>query len=1084
MRISGKLKRVFLALLAAALLVPAAGPAPAAEANVSETVVVYHETFESGTGAAQQSGGASLTPVTGKVFDGNDDGAALHVGNRTNNWDAADFKFADIGLENGKTYTITVRGYVDADADVPSGAQAFLQTVNSYGWLAGASLAAGSAFTLSSSFTVDTSKDTSLRVQSNDDGKAVPFYIGDILITGEASTGGGHEQPRPPALDFDTITFEDRTAGGFIGRAGTETLTVTDEANRTEGGSYALKVEGRTSSWHGPSLQVERYVDKGYEYRISAWVKLISPASSQLQLSTQIGSGDGASYVSLASQTIGASDGWVLLEGTYRYNNVGGEYLTVYIESPNTPDAVFFIDDIGFESTGSGPGSIQKDLVPIQAAYAGDFLIGNAIAADDLDGVRLELLKMHHQVATAGNAMKPDALQPTKGGFTFAAADAMVDKVLSEGLLMHGHVLVWHQQSPAWMNTSNGFPLSREEALANLRTHIQTVMEHFGDKVMSWDVVNEAMSDNPPNPADWEGSLRQSPWYQAIGPDYVEQAFLAAREVLDEHPEWNIKLYYNDYNEDNANKAQAISNMVKAINDRYALTHPGKLLIDGIGMQGHYNLNTNPGHVEQSLDKFISLGVDVSITELDIQAGSNYELSGELAVAQGYLYAQLFEIFKARAASIERVTFWGLDDGTSWRASSSPLLFDKNLQAKPAYYGVIDPETFIGQHTPELPEANQGIAAFGTPVIDGTVDAVWSQSPEMPINRYQMAWQGATGTAKALWDDHHLYVLIQVADTQLDKSSANVWEQDSVEIFLDRNNAKSRYYQTDDGQYRVNFDNETSFNPASAADGFVSATRISGTNYTVEAKIPFSSITPVNGTKLGFDAQVNDGKDGARQSVAAWNDTSGTGYMDTSVFGVLTLQGKDTIPPSATVSYNEEGPTNRDVVATMTASEPVTITNNGGSASYTFTQNGSFTFEFVDAAGHTGSVTATVSNIDKTAPVLKLAADPGVLFPPNHKLVPVRLTWEAADEGSGIASVKLVSVTSSEPDRGRGGGDKPDDIQGADIGTADEVILLRAERSGQGNGRIYTIVYEAADLAGNVARAKVEVKVPHSAGNK
>ncbi|WP_144526440.1 endo-1,4-beta-xylanase, partial [Bacillus pumilus] len=78
-----------------------------------------------------------------------------------------------------------------------------------------------------------------------------------------------------------------------------------------------------------------------------------------------------------------------------------------------------------------------------------------------------------------------------------------------------------------------------------------TVMEHFGDKVISWDVVNEAMNDNPPNPADWEASLRKSPWYNAVGPDYVEQAFLAAREVLDDHPNWDIKLYYNDYNEDN-----------------------------------------------------------------------------------------------------------------------------------------------------------------------------------------------------------------------------------------------------------------------------------------------------------------------------------------------------------------------------------------------------------------------------------------------------------------------------------------------------------------------------------------------------
>jgi len=104
---------------------------------------------------------------------------------------------------------------------------------------------------------------------------------------------------------------------------------------------------------------------------------------------------------------------------------------------------------------------------------------------------------------------------------------------------------------------------------------------------------------------------------------------------LDAHPEWDIKLYYNDYNEDNQNKAQAIYRMVKDINDRYALEHPGKLLIDGVGMQGHYNVNTNPENVELSLERFISLGVEVSITELDIQAGSNFQLSEQLAEAQG-----------------------------------------------------------------------------------------------------------------------------------------------------------------------------------------------------------------------------------------------------------------------------------------------------------------------------------------------------------------------------------------------------------------------------------------------------------------
>jgi len=1052
------------------------GPEPT---DPLDTVTVYHESFAAGQGAAVQSGGATFTPVTGKPFDGNADGAALYVSNRTNNWDAADFRFSDIGLVGGKTYTVTITGYVDADAEVPAGAQAYLQTVNSYGWLAGANFEAGKPFVLSKEFTVDSSKDSALRVQSNNEGASVPFYIGDVRIT-EKIEGDDNEPPRPPALPFSTITFEDQTTGGFEGRAGTETLTVTNEANRTEGGSYALKVEGRTQSWHGPSLRVEKYVDKGYEYKISVWVKLISPASTQIQLSTQIGQGSSASYNNVLGKTITTADGWVLYEGTYRYNNVGDEYLTIYMESSSNSTASFYIDDVSFVR-GAGPIAIQKDLLPIRTAYEDDFLIGNAVSAADMEGVRFELLEMHHNVITAENAMKPDAMQPTKGNFTFDGADALVDKALAEGFQVHGHVLVWHQQTPAWMNTANDAPLARAEALENLRTHIKTVMEHYGDKVISWDVVNEAIIDNPPNPSNWEAALRQSAWYQSIGPDYVEQAFLAAREVLDAHPEWDIKLYYNDYNDDNQNKAQAIYSMVKAINDKYALTHPGKKLIDGIGMQGHYNLSTNPENVKLSLEKFASLGVEISVTELDIQAGTNGVQTEQQRIAQGYLYAQLFNLYRTYSEDIARVTFWGLNDASSWRATASPLVFDKDLQAKPAYYGVIDPDKFMEEHPPTLPEANQSTARFATPIVDGTVDAVWNEAPAMSVNRYQMAWQGASGVAKALWDNQNLYVLIQVSDAQLDKSSPNPWEQDSIEVFLDQNNAKASFYQADDGQYRVNFDNETSFNPAGAADGFASATKVTGTNYTVEVKIPLKHIAPANDKKLGFDVQINDGKDGARQSAAAWNDTTGSGYMDTSVFGVLTLVGKDEVPPTATVSYSEEGPTNGSVVATLVPSEPVTITNNGGSASYTFTANGSFTFEFVDAAGNAGTATAIVTNIDKTAPTLTIAANPAVLAIPNHKLVPVRLVWTASDDASGIASIKLVSVVSSEPDDGLGDGDTPNDIQDAAIGTADDTILLRAERAGSGKGRVYTIIYEASDVAGNTTTAETTVTVPLSA---
>lgn len=980
-------KRIFSTVLAASLLLPLGWVAPAAQASQAadaaqtEVTTVYHETFAGGAGKAGQSGGASLAAVTGMPFDGNADGAALYVSNRANNWDAADFKFSDLGLVNGETYTVTAVVYVDAAVILPEGAKAALQTVNSYGNYADAAYVAGKAVTLTREFIADTSKDQALRINSNEAGKAVPFYIGDVLITGKPASGGGEEPVRDPALPFNTVTFEDQTAGGFAGRSGNETLTVTDEANHTADGSYALKVEGRTSTWHGPTLRVEKYVDKGSEYLISAWVKLIDPASSQLQLSTQVGDGSSANYVALSPKAINAADGWVKFEGSYRYNSVGGEYLTIYVESSNNATASFYIDDISFEHTGTGPIAIQKDLVPLKAAYRDDFLIGNAITAEDLEGLRLELLEMHHNVATAGNAMKPDALQNVKGEFTFTAADAMVDKVLSEGMQMHGHVLVWHQQSPVWMNTSkdaegNTVPLSREEALVNLRTHIHTVMEHFGDKVISWDVVNEAMNDNPGNPADWESSLRQAPWKTAIGADYVEQAFLAAREVLDEHPEWNIKLYYNDYNEDNQNKAQAIYYMVKALNDKYALNHPGKKLIDGVGMQAHYNVNTNPENVRLSLEKFISLGVEVSVTELDIQAGSNYELSEKLADAQGYLYAQLMSLYKEHAANIARVTFWGMDDNTSWRASSNPLLFDKSLQAKPAYYGVIDPVKYIAEHQPDTTDANVSDAVYGTPVIDGTVDAHWSGVPEMQINRYQLAWQGASGIAKALWDDQNLYVLVQVSDAQLDKASANVWEQDSVEIFVDQNNGKTSFYQDDDGQFRVNFDNESTFNPERIAAGFASATKVSGTNYTVEVKIPLTSVTPANAKKLGFDVQINDAKDGARQSVAAWNDTTGNGYQDTSVYGVLTLTGK----PDAPVVT----PTPEPTPAPTPTATPAPIAIPGGTSSSLATpepvvvgnSDGSVTLK-PEVTATSGGVKATVSadNLKKALAQASPAAD-------------------------------------------------------------------------------------------------------------
>ncbi|MDM5329208.1 endo-1,4-beta-xylanase [Neobacillus sp. CF12] len=1049
---------------------------------------VYHETFGNGLGVATPAGSAQLTPVSDIVFEGNSDGKAISVNGRANNWDGVDIPLSSVGMQNGKAYTITVTGFVDSSVSVPEGAQALLQNVDSYnGLYAAANFTAGHPFTLTGQYTVDTSKDRALRIQSNDAGKTVPFYIGDILITEKAASGGGDEE-RPPAQTFTTINFEAQKLGGFEGRAGTETLTVTNEANHTSGGSYALKVEGRSQAWHGPALRVEKYVDKGAEYKISAWVKLISPATLQLQLSTQVGDGGAASYNNLQGKTVSTEDGWVKFEGTYRYSSVGDEFLTIYVESSNNSTASFYIDDITFEPTGSGPIEVE-DLTPIKDVYKNDFLIGNAVSASDFEGNRLKLLNMHHNVVSAENAMKPDQAYNENGQFDFTAEDLLVDKALAEGLKMHGHVLVWHQQSPEWLfSDANGTPLSRDEALANLRNHVKTVVDHFGNKVISWDVVNEAINDNPSNPSDWKAALRQSGWYKAIGPDFVEQAFLAAKEVLDEKG-LDVKLYYNDYNDDNQSKAEAIYQMVKEINEKYKAEHNGELLIDGIGMQAHYNKNTNPENVRLSLERFISLGVEVSVTELDVTAGTNNVLTEQEAIAQGYLYAQLFKIYKEHAEHISRVTFWGLNDATSWRAAQSPLLFDKDLQAKPAYHAVIDPDKFMTENQPEEREVNQGSAVFGTPVIDGNIDGVWSNATELPINRYQMAWQGANGVSKVLWDNENLYVLIQVSDSQLDKSSPNPWEQDSIEIFVDENNAKTSSYEEGDGQYRVNFDNESSFNPASIAEGFQSATKVSGSGngYSVEVKIPLKTITPENNTKIGFDVQINDGKDGARQSAATWNDTTGLGYQDTSVFGILTLIKTDTTAPVTTDNAPEDW-VNEDVTVTFSAEDK----DSGVAATYYQIDNGTIqsgnsvtiseegvhtlTYWSVDKAGNVEQSNTKTIKLDKTGPILDITLDKTTLSLANHKMVPILATINASDGDSGIHSVVLTSITSNESLQS-------DDIQNANYnkpisGTTDS-FKLRAERLGNGNGRVYTITYTATDKAGNVTTKSVKVYVPH-----
>jgi endo-1,4-beta-xylanase len=400
-------------------------------------------------------------------------------------------------------------------------------------------------------------------------------------------------------------------------------------------------------------------------------------------------------------------------------------------------------------------------------------------------------------------------------------------------------------------------------------------------------VLNEAIIDNPPYPDDWRASLRHTPWYRVIGPEYIEIAVRAAREA-----DPDAVLYYNDYNMDNQNKAIAVYNMVLELNEQYPDVL-GRPLIDAVGMQGHYRVNMNPENTAISMKRFISLGVEVSITELDVQAGMGHALNEAQSLQQGLMYARLFSLFREHAANLGRVTIWGLDDGSSWRSQTNPTLFDKELRAKPAFFGALNPSAFITENEGRLSIFKkaplQTDARYGSPALDAK-DPLWETAPEISINQNVMAWQGASGSARALWDEHYLYVRITVNNAELNKAHPAPYEQDSVEIFIDEGNHKASYMQSDDGQYRVNFDNEQSFSPPTIAQGFESAAVASNRSYTVTAKIPFRTIEPKENLLIGFELQINGASArGGRQSISVWNDTSGEAWQDPSLYGLLRL---------------------------------------------------------------------------------------------------------------------------------------------------------------------------------------------------
>ncbi len=1029
------------------LLSPAVAPAKPAVAQPlapQADVVLATYGFEDGTTQGWYGRGAAVVAsVTTVAHEG---ARSLGVTGRNAGWNGPALNLLDLLIVGG-TYRIS--GCIRLAAGTASTRTNFAVEYKPVGgstswhWLGVENNTTDTAWACVSGSFEYTAEAETLTLYAESASATADFFIDDVAIV----------MTTPPTIA--TYGFEDNTPQGWYARGGTGIAVdvVTDPVHT---GNYALRVTGRTGGWNGPALDVLNLLKVGATYQISGCIRLaegLGPFRTNFALQYTIGGS--STYPWVGSDNNTTSTAWSCMTGSFKYTTQA-DALTLYAECSDA-SASFYIDDVTIimtEPPTTAPPPPIQDFPSVYDFYKDDFLVGAAIEPAQLASERhVELFLKHFNSLTAENAMKPGPIQPTEGTFDWSGADTLAAFARANNVAIHGHTLVWHQQTADWMFQNDAGEWltptveNKQLVLDRLEDHIVAVVNRYKDVVNVWDVVNEVIDPAQPD------CLRRSRWYELTGSDYISTAFTIAHR---EAP--TATLILNDYGETDPAKRQCMYNVVKGLKDQ-------GVPIDGIGMQMHINIqNPSAAAIEETIEMFAELG-EVHITELDMSIYTNdtdsyTTVPPEVLIKQGYRYKEIFEVFRRHADKIGSVTFWGMADDHTWLSTwpinriNLPLLFDKDLQAKWAYWGIIDPsrlpplikEQLVSQATPVVdgktevlwemlpwidigstgamtasfqtrwdaennlyvivkvedptvdagdkvevfvdqnnhktatyegddryyafpsgtfqmdyviitnthgyvlearlpltatlaPGARLGFdvrvtdgsdnsviswndlthsqltstanfgtliligeykltqAIKGTPVIDGRADAIWADANEINTDVWVMGTGGATAKVRTMWDEGHLYVYAIVSDTLLSKASANPWEEDSVEVFVDQNNAKTTSYESDDGQYRVNFDNDQSFNPAALTGTLRSETFIIPEDqtllmegsYIVEAAITLTAVMPQPGVLIGFDFQVNDDADGDgdRDSVAIWNDPTGQSWQNTSRIGVL-----------------------------------------------------------------------------------------------------------------------------------------------------------------------------------------------------
>jgi endo-1,4-beta-xylanase len=851
------------------------------------------------------------------------------------------------------------------------------------------------------------------------------FYIDTVSFTQVAPPPGP-----PPNTTGASSTFESNTAEGWKPRIGSETLTPTSAD--AHGGTFSLLTTNRGFTFAGPAFDVTNVMFNGSTYVVSLWAKLApGQADSQLRVSLdrKLGTATETFHTVVGNTTVTANS-WVRLQATYPLA-LANSSLTLYVESASGT-ASFYIDD--FSIVFVPPAIPQSDIPSVFQALSSSFpIIGAAVLPADIQGQPAVLLAKHFNSITSGNDMKWDATEPTEGNFNFTQADAEVNFAKANNMHVRGHTLVWHNQTPAWVfQDANGNPMTATPANQALLTqrmqnHIQTVMTHFGNAVPVWDVVNEPIDPSQPD------GFRRSPWFNVLGPQYIDIALQAARAA---NP--GAKLYINDFDTTNPAHRDPLIALVNNLKSR-------GIPIDGIGHQMHNNIDYPPPQtVIDAVKLFAATGVEQAVTEMDVSIYSGSfptlfttytDIPQSRHVMVGYSYLGFIQALKQVQGDLVSITIWGTSDDKTWLNSSTqvnaPLLFDPSLKAKPAYWALVDPL--------QLPGANLSVALTAVPAV----------TPAGQTTTYTM-------TVTNVADKDQSF---DPTDDDLPANNVSLSMAIPAHLGFQSLTVPSGWSCT---------------TPAAGAPGQVTCTVAS---LAAGASAQFVLLAAVN------DCSTHDGTAvPASVSVTSTtanpnptpNTTASSSIQVSNPPPVISAVPPLTVTAECHTSYTDPGASAIDACdgpVPVSSSSNVNV-NTVGTYAVVYTAS--------DSAGAQALVTRTVNVTDTIPPQLSVVASPS-LWPPNHKYATfattdlVSVATDSCDPSVGVGSVVFTQVTSDEPQNAPGSGDTGNDV----IVSGDcRSVQLRAERVGGGNGRVYTVFLRVTDTTGNVTNSSVQVTVP------